>query len=740
MDWDKAPVYKGARAPVVEWDAAPAYAAEATLDAVPTERPYLEQMGRNVAGGMVSGLGAIGSTVLRGAGELERLAGAYAGVPPVLSQLGIADRTPEQSAQRRALIERFATERMGAEPEAFGRTVGRIGTEIAGTAGVGPLLAPAAAARFPNVARALETGGFAGGQGAGAVIPRVLGGTTVGGASAAMVDPADLTTGMAFGAGAPFVMGVAGKLIGKGLSAAADAMTGGGIAQSRARNMLVQSIGEQNMPNAMAALRAARPEGIPDEALVGVSRPAFISLVDLAAKRDPDSTINALRDLQQEDMLNELARIAGGFTQTEARATREATKLNLRGLTAPMREEALTGAGLAGRYAPGLETDVSRFQGAAAGKVEDVRMLDRARQAAQEGAATEAAQPRVLMGQRPDMTARYLQMDEAGDRFMDQAAEGSLNFGATARLKQYQLDSLAAEGLQPLKTADVVQQIRVLGTKPETAGNEAFDAALTGVMADIKKWTDANGIIDPYALEAIRKNSVASVIRKLYPNESVESQRQVAAGILSEIKPIIDDAIEAAGGKGWRDYLKAFESGMAEVNQQKVAAQALKLFEESPDQYVRLVRGNRPEDIEKVFGRGKYDIVKEMGARYPTLDKLAAAVEQQGTIKTAIQRGAVPLETILKESQGLFKLPSFFDPKITAGNRILDILANKVDTKTMDIVMRAVRTNADLLKILETVPPSQRNRVIRALSNDKSWMPATTATVTAGGAISAGED
>jgi hypothetical protein len=559
-----------------------------------------------------------------------------------------------------------------------------------------------------------------------------------------MVDPADLTTGMAFGAGAPFVMGLATKLIGKGIGAAADATTGGGIAQSRARNMLVQSIGEQNMPNAMAALRIARPEGIPDEALVGVSRPAFISLVDLAAKRDPDSTINALRDLQQEDMFNELARIAGGFTQTEARRTREATKLNLRGMTAPMREEAMTGAGLAGRYAPGFETDVSRFQGAATSKVEDVRMLDRARQAAQEGAATETTQPRVLMGPRPDMTARYLQMDEAGDRFMDLAAEGSLNFGATARLKQYQLDSLAAEGLQPLKTADVLNQIRALGAKPETAGDEPFETALAGVMSDIKKWTDANGIIDPYALEAIRKNSVASVIRKLYPNESVESQRKVAAGILSDIKPIIDDAIEAAGGTGWRNYLKAFESGMAEVNQQKVAAQALDLFPKdrakSGEEYVRLVRGDRPEDIEKVFGRGKYDIVKEMGARYPTLDKLASAIEQQGAIKTAVQRGSVPLENILKENRGLFKLPSFFDPKVTAGNRLLDILADKVDTKTMDVVMNAVRTNADLLKVLENVPPSQRNRVIRALSNDKSWMPAATAPVTAGGAIMAGED
>jgi hypothetical protein len=713
-------------------------------DAIPVERSYLGQMGRNVAGGVVTGLGNIGSTVLRGAGEAERLGGTLLGLPPFLSELGVADRTPEESARRRALIEQFATERLGAEPSAIGRTVGKIGTEIAGTAGVGPLLSLGTPARFPNVARALETGGFAGGQGAGAIIPRVLGGATGGGASAAVVNPADLTTGMAFGAGAPFVMGLATKLIGKGIGAVADATTGGGIAQSRARNMLVQSIGEQNMPNAMAALRIARPEGIPDEALVGVSRPAFISLVDLAAKRDPDSTINALRDLQQEDMFNELARIAGGFTQTEARRTREATKLNLRGMTAPMREEAMTGAGLAGRYAPGFETDVSRFQGAATGRVEDVRMLDRARQAAQEGAATETTQPRVLMGQRPDMTARYLQMDEAGDRFMDQAAEGSLNFGATARLKQYQLDSLAAEGLQPLKTADVINQIRALGAKPETAGNEAFETALTGVMSDIKKWTDANGIIDPYALEAIRKNSVASVIRKLYPNESVESQRQVAAGILSDIKPIIDDAIEAAGGTGWRNYLKAFESGMAEVNQQKVAAQALDLFPKdrakSAEEYVRLVRGDRPEDIEKVFGRGKYDIVKEMGARYPTLDKLASAIEQQGAIKTAVQRGSVPLENILKENKGLFKLPSFFDPKVTAGNRLLDILADKVDTKTMDVVMNAVRTNADLLKVLENVPPSQRNRVIRALSNDKSWMPAATASVTAGGAIMAGED
>jgi hypothetical protein len=247
-------------------------------------------------------------------------------------------------------------------------------------------------------------------------------------------------------------------------------------------------------------------------------------------------------------------------------------------------------------------------------------------------------------------------------------------------------------------------------------------------------------VIAPEALEAIRKNSVASVVRKLYPNETVEAQRQVAAGILSDIKPIIDDAIEAAGGKGWRSYLNAFQTGMAEVNQLKVAAQALKLFDESPDEYVRLVRGNRPEEIEKVFGRNNYDVVKEMGARYPTLDKLAKSVERRQAINVAVQQGREPIEDILRNNKGLMKLPAFFDPTVTAGNKMLTMLGAKVDTKTMEVLMKAVQSNENLLEALQRVPAKQRSVVLKTLSDDRSWIPGATAPVTAGGAIMAGED
>ena len=699
---------------------APSAARLSTAEAIPfispEARASIAQAERNIRGGIVEGLGSIGSTVMR---PFESAA---------------------ENARRRALIQQFSTEVLGAEPDATGRTVGRVGTQIAGTAGLGPALgAGAARAGLPGLARALETGGFVGPS----LPARIGAGAAVGGGAAAMTGE-DIETGAGIGAVAgPALSGLI-KAGARGTGAAMDVL-GMGLPQRRAVNVLREAIGEQNMPNAIAALRAAGT-GIPDEALVGVSRPAFISLVDLAAKKDLDNTVNALRRLQGEDQLNELARLAGGITQTEARATREATKQNLRSLTAPMREAALEQAGMGAKYGLPLAEDVARFEGAAAGKVEDVRRLERARAAA----ATKAGQAYPIGGAgagRPELTGaprisgRYSYPEELAqraDQMMTDAAEGSLKFGDAGRFAKYQLDSLEAEGLKPLTSADVVSQIKALGAKAETAGNREFRIALNRVVNDIQEWTNGGGVIAPDALEAIRKNSVASVVRQLFKDPDAPAARQVAAGILSDIKPIIDNAIEAAGGKGWGDYLRAFQSGMTEVNQQKLAAKALDLFKRSPDEYVRLVRGDNPKEIEKVFGVGNYDIIKEMGAKYPTLNKLAEGIERRGAIETAIGEGREPIEGILQRNKGMFKLPAFFDPTVTASNRILTILGAKADVKTMDIIIKSLRSNEDLLKALEKVPAVQRNKVLKALSDDRSWIP-TGSAVTAGAAVSGAE-
>lgn len=679
---------------------APSAAQVSTAAAIPfiseAARKELAGIERGLRGGILEGLGSIGATVIR------------------------PFETAQENALRRAAISEFATNVLGAPPESVARTIGTVGTQVAGTAGVGPALGIGARAvpMMRGMAPALESGGFVGPS----LPARIAGGGVVGGAAAGLTGE-DLAMGAGVGAVAgPALSGLI-KAGAQGAGATADVL-GMGLAERRATNILREAIGEQNLPAARAALRAAGTAP-PDEALVGTTRPAFMALVDLAARKDPDGAVNALRALQGEEQLNELARLAGGFTQTQARVTREQTQRNLRGLTAREREEALTSAGLAGRYAPGLETDIARFQGAAAGKVEDVRRMARAEDKALGRAAGEG-----MLGQA-ERSARFEDLAARAQNMMDEAATGSLNFGDAARLRQYQLDSLAAEGLQPLTSGEVVGKIRALAAKTETAGNREFRIALNQVVNDIENWTKQGGIIAPEALEAIRKNSVASTIRRLFPDPDSEAARKVAAGVLSDIKPIIDDAIEQAGGTGWRSYMQAFGSGMAEVNQQRMAAKALQLFKDSPDEYVKLVRGDRPKEIEKVFGVGNYDVVKEMGSRFPTLSKVAEQLEKRSAVETAVKQGREPIEDILQRNKGLFRLPAFFDPTVTAGNRVLSILGAKVDTKTMDVLIKAMRSNEDLLSALDRVPAAKRNTVLKALSDDRTWIPAGSAVTSA---------
>jgi len=55
-------------------------------------------------------------------------------------------------------------------------------------------------------------------------------------------------------------------------------------------------------------------------------------------------------------------------------------------------------------------------------------------------------------------------------------------------------------------------------------------------------------------------------------------------------------------------------------------------------------------------------------------------------------------------------------------------------------LMKAVQSNQNLLEALQRVPARQRNIVLKTLSDDRSWIPAATAPITSGMAISAGQE
>lgn len=169
-----------------------------------------QQQLTNIGGGMVRGAGSIGATLLT---PLDAAARA----------MGIENEFIGRTDRRQAMDE--GLRQMGADTDSLGYMAGKIGTEIAGTAGVGGLAAKGAQSvgAAPSIIQALRSSGMSGGT----LGQRVGAGGLTGLAAAGAVNPEDAGTGAAIGMGVPLV-GPALKVAGKALRSGLGATTGVG--------------------------------------------------------------------------------------------------------------------------------------------------------------------------------------------------------------------------------------------------------------------------------------------------------------------------------------------------------------------------------------------------------------------------------------------------------------------------------------------------------------------------------
>jgi hypothetical protein len=171
-----------------------------------------KEAARDLVAGGVRGAGSIGATLLAPIDAAARAVGVQNDF------IGRDDRREQMDAGLRTL---------GADTNSFAFGAGKLGAEIAGTAGAGNVLAKPVMALantryaagleplLEGVGRGLQTGGFRVGELAGtsAAIPaRLATGGAVGAATAGLVNPSDAPAGFAIGAGLPVGAQIAGKV------------------------------------------------------------------------------------------------------------------------------------------------------------------------------------------------------------------------------------------------------------------------------------------------------------------------------------------------------------------------------------------------------------------------------------------------------------------------------------------------------------------------------------------------
>ncbi len=171
----------------------------------PAEKPSRGVMGtiQDAGAGLVRGAGSIGATILT---PYDLLAGNTKSIG---------------NPERRAAMDGGFRE-MGVDTDSMAYGGGKLGGEIAGTAGVGSVFGMGAKAvgAAPKLVNALTSAGFSTGAPAAATLGgraadlalRSVAGGAVGGASAGMVDPEMAGAGGAVGAALPGALGAAGAV------------------------------------------------------------------------------------------------------------------------------------------------------------------------------------------------------------------------------------------------------------------------------------------------------------------------------------------------------------------------------------------------------------------------------------------------------------------------------------------------------------------------------------------------
>lgn len=474
---------------------------------------------------------------------------------------------------------------------------------------------------------------------------------------------------------------------------------------------------------AVNALRNAKPGMSVSQTLAdaGIVNPTAQALIQKSLARDPAFVVK-LNKLQQEEGVNALSKLVGGTTQTEAKAAQEGAKNALNTALEPVKRNELAAANVAGTTGKQLQTEADRMAMAAANKVDDVRRFTAA-----EGRAKDLAKAKVAeTGLSGTGVYNYpAELAKKADEVAAQAADASLNFGNAARFKQAAVDSLEAHGLRPLTPDSVIANIAQIGKNPEFAGNKDIAVSLGRVADDIKAWTNSGGVIDAFALDSIRKNSVNAAIRDLYPTADAKTQKQLAAGVLSKVKPLIVDAIESAGGTGYGKYLEDYAIGANKIAQQKLSAEALDLYKNNPKGFIKLVEGESPEAVEKIFGPGNYDIAKQMA------DDLMkpAAQTQMGVLKETARVPKATMEAEAQASQGQdalrdlmlshlnkFRLPSYLSAVFSTANKGIQILESAIGQKTMKTLTEGFKSGKGTEELLSTLPAEERNKVIQWMS------------------------
>jgi hypothetical protein len=168
----------------------------------------------------------------------------------------------------------------------------------------------------------------------------------------------------------------------------------------------------------------------------------------------------------------------------------------------------------------------------------------------------------------------------------------------------------------------------------------------------------------------------------------------------------------------------------------------MQMLKDSPNEFVKLVRGDNPDAIENIFGPGSYDIVKEMGAqmgpsRMTGLQKVAGELELNVRAGELAEIGGPAALEILKKDRSiptkiLAFAGTFAQPKVAAAARLASAVKDlRIAPEVEAELITSFKSGKSLAQLIARVPAAKRRQAAIALANPAWWSAPAAVTVNA---------
>lgn len=428
------------------------------------------------------------------------------------------------------------------------------------------------------------------------------------------------------------------------------------------------------------------------------------ALQEIVAARRPSVYGAAGIEGQQEAARMRAISGIAGTKDDMARAVAERTAV-----TAPMREQALSNANIGGIKGQELANRAVTRGNQATAAVQDVRRFNKAGEIA-------LGQPRIL--------GRYRYAQELANR-ADNAASGSadlsLQRGAERNFAQMQADSVAQSGNFPLKAESVVSRIDSIASKPGLRASDAVSETMSGLKEKIASLTDPkSGVINADDLYTIRKEIGLSI----ESNAKAKGwDKRLTAKLETDVKGFIDDAIEGAGGSGWKNYLKTYEDKSRLMNEMVVGRELQKslqnaLGNEQGGAFTQAVRNaTMAPELLRRNAAARYGDIREFMSpeKMDVIDAITKDFSNSAFFNKMAKDAASATGEIIGTE--LPKIPGTgpFNQKLAVTRAIFNALTGKATNRQLDYLTKEMPDAAGFAQKLKDSDPAQRSAIIDAL-------------------------